>query len=525
MPESTATPLSRRRFLAVAGATALGAVTFGTVLEVLGQTNVAAGGLAHPDSATGPGTGTIGSSPSSPTDSPGPTAGARHRYHSRPDLTPPVVDVVTPYGPAAPGLTFLTPNNGAGSDGPLIVDNAGHPIWVRPDSNGSGASTFRPITYLGQPALSWWEGANNNGIGVGEFVIADPAYRELARVKAVGASQADHHEFQVTPDGRVFLFSDAGVAASAVIGAAPQPWRVLDCAIQEIDITSGALLFEWHAADHIGLDESYVAPPTTSGTLHDYVHANSIEIDTDGNLIVSARNTSTIYKIDRATGAVMWRLGGKASDFRLGPGAAFSWQHDARRQPDGSLSLFDDGAAPGTSRGLILALDEASMSADLLREYHHAPPIRSTSEGNLQILPDGHVLIGWGSTSAYTEFTRDGQVVMDATFPASATAYRDLRYPWAGRPIDRPALAVEPAGAEMTVYASWNGATEIVRWQVLGGTSGGASAAALTPLAAGPWTGFESTIVVGRRAPLVAVEAIDRDGHILGRSSTVSLPA
>ena len=516
MPEST-TPWSRRRFVALAGATAIGAVSVGAMLEILAGANEPptepAAGL--PNAATAPG---HGSSTPVPADSPGPDSTARHHYHSRPDLTPPVVGVVTPNGPASPGLTFLTPNNGAGSDGPLIVDNAGHPIWVRPDTGGAGASTFRPITYRGQPALSWWEGANNNGIGIGEFVIADPAYRELTRVRAIGSAQADHHEFLVTAADSAFLFSDTGVPTSAVAGASPEPWRVLDCAIQEIDIATGALLFEWHAVDHIDLGETFVAPPATASTLHDYVHANSIEIDTDGNLIMSARNTSTIYKIDRTTGVVIWRLGGKASDFRLGPGAAFSWQHDARRQPDGSLSLFDDSVAPGTSRGLILELDETAMTASLLREYRHVPPIQSSSEGNLQVLPNGHVLVGWGSVSAYTEFTTAGEVVMDATFPASATAYRDVRYPWVGKPTDLPALAVDKAGAGMTVYASWNGATEVARWQVLAGASPGS----LAQVAAGPWTGFESTIQVGRQAPLVAVQAIDRNGHVLGTSVPIS---
>ena len=523
MPNETTAPWTRRRFVALAGATAIGAVSIGAVLEVLAGANQPTVGSALDPAAGGPAgaAGSTGSPTPVPADSSGPGPAARHHYRSRPDLTPPVVGVVTPNGPASPGLTFLTPNNGAGSDGPLIVDNAGHPIWVRPDTNGVGASTFRPISYLGRPALSWWEGANNNGIGIGEFVIADPAYRELTRVKAVGSAQADHHEFLVTAADSAFLFSDTGVASTAVSGGSPEPWRILDCAIQEIDIASGSLLFEWHAVDHIALDETFVAPPLVATTLHDYVHANSIEIDTDGNLIMSARNTSTIYKIDRTTGDVIWRLGGKASDFRLGPGAAFSWQHDARRQPDGNLSLFDDSTAPATSRGLILALDETAMTASLVREYRHAPAILSTSEGNLQVLPNGHVLVGWGSTSAYTEFTAGGEVVMDATFPASATAYRDVRYPWVAKPVDKPALAVEKAGAGMTVYASWNGATEIARWQVLAGTSAGA----LGPVASAPWTGFESEIPLTEQAAFVAVQAIDRNGHVLGTSDSASLPA
>jgi hypothetical protein len=520
MPNPSTSPWSRRRFLTVAGATAVATLSLGAVLDLVGSGRHSIVDLDDPASPLGGPAGTNPAGSPLPGGSGGPTAGARHRYYSRPDLTPPVVNVDVAAGPPAPGLTFLTPNNGAGSDGPLIVDSAGHPVWVRLDSNGVGASTFRPITFEGGPALAWWEGANNNGIGIGEFVVADPGYQEITRIRAVGPAQADHHELLITPQGTALLFSDEGKPATSVIGAGPRPWRVLDCAIQEIDIASGSLLFEWHAIDHIGLDESLVDPPTTAATLHDYVHANSIDIDADGNLIMSARNTSTIYKIDRASGAVIWRLGGRRNDFAMARGSAFSWQHDARRLPGGRLSLFDDSAAPGTSRGIILSLDETARTASLLSEYHHAPPILSTSEGNLQVQPDGHVLVGWGSTSTYTEFSADGRLVMDATIPASATAYRDLRATWVGKPRDRPAVAVVPAGQTLTVYASWNGATEIDRWQVLGGST----ADALVTVDATARTGFETAIPVGRRYPLIAVQAIDAGGRILGTSNPIPTP-
>ena len=510
--------MTRRQFLAAAGAVAVSGLALAVVLDKLEAADGAP--PTFPDPA--PAGDSVQPAGSGASEKAGQTlAGVRHHFESRPDLTPPVVSVQTPNGGPSPGLVFFTPDNGAPPDGPLIVDNAGHPIWVRPDTNGIGASTFRPITYRGRPALAWWEGGNNNGIGIGEFVIADSSYTEIIRVKAVGGSRADHHEFRLTQQGSVLIFSDSGVAATRVAGSGPQPWEVLDCAIQEIDIASGRLIFEWHAVDHINLDESKVAPPATTGLLYDYVHANSIDVDGDGNLIMSARNTSTIYKIDRTTGDVIWRLGGKASDFALNPGAAFSWQHDARRQADGSLSLFDDNAAPGTSRAIVLRLDETAMTASLLRAYAHTPGLLATSEGNLQILPNGNVFVGWGSVPEFSEFTRDGQLVFDGTFPASGTSYRDLRSAWVGRPTDRPAIAVKASGASLTVYASWNGATEIASWQVLAGPS----ASRLAVVGSARRSGFETTISVGRTGPLLAARAIDRAGNVLGLSDPVPAPA
>ena len=515
MSNPTGLNWSRRRFLTTAGAVAVSGLAFGAILN---QLEAAPGTSSAAPRAGG------SDQPSSPGPSGGPAealTGGRHRYESRLDLTPPIVDLLPSGGGPSAGLIFLTPGNGAGTDGPLIVDNAGHPIWVKADAGGLGASTFRPITHQGRPALVWWEGGNNNGIGIGEFVLADSSYTEIGRVKAVGSSRADHHEFQLTRHGSALIFSDSGVAATLVAGSSPQPWQVLDCAIQEIDLATGRLLFEWHSVDHIGLDESRVDPPATAGVLYDYVHANSIEVDHDGNLLMSARNTSTVYKIDRGTGDVIWRLGGKANDFTMNPGAAFSWQHDARRQPDGSLSLFDDNAAPGTSRAIVLQVDETARTASLVRAYAHSPALLATSEGSVQILPNGNVFVGWGSVPEFSEFTRDGRLVFDATFPASGTSYRDQRFAWIGRPAELPAVAVKAEGTGLTVYASWNGATEVASWQVLGGSSG----ATLALIGSARRSGFETAIPVGRTEQLLAARAIDRSGAILGTSLPVRAPA
>src|SRR5207248_1924871 len=104
---------------------------------------------------------------------------------------------------------------------------------------------------------------------------------------------------------------------------------VVDSVVEEIDIPTGLLLLRWDSLDHVPVSDSYAPlPPRRTRDPFDYFHANSIAVDRDGNLVVSGRNTWTAYKLDRHTGAVIWRLGGKHSSFRLAPRTYWAFQHD-----------------------------------------------------------------------------------------------------------------------------------------------------------------------------------------------------
>jgi hypothetical protein len=232
---------------------------------------------------------------------------------------------------------------------------------------------------------------------------------------------------------------------------------------------------------------------------------------------VSSRNTHTIYKINRKTGNIIWRLGGKRSDFALGPGVAFGWQHDVRRQRDGTLTMFDNEAAPKLrkqSRGLVLRIDERHKTATLVHSFVHTPPLVSVDQGNMQELPNGKYLVGWGHQPYVTEFGPHGKTLLDLRFGRSGVdSYRAYRFHWVGRPHAKPAVAVEGN----TLYASWNGATEVRSWQLLGGTD----KTKLRPLLAVPKTGFEAAIPLPADTPWVAVRALDRLGRSLARSAAV----
>jgi hypothetical protein len=423
-------------------------------------------------------------------------------YVSRTDLRPPVLDVDPPgHG----GFYFLAPKRDAEQRGVLIADGTGDLVWFHPVS--PEATDFRVQRYRGEPVLTWWEGHSAKGYGHGRFAIVDRSYRRIATVRAANGLRADEHEFQLTTRGTALILAYRHVG------------KILEGVIQEVDVETGKVLFEWHSLDHVRRSESYFRPargsPLDPG---DYFHVNSVSEDADGNLLVSARNTSAVYKLDRRTGKIIWRLGGKRSDFRLGPGTRFWWQHDARRQADGTITLFDDGAAPPRakrSRALALRIDGRTVT--VARAQAHPRGLLATSQGNAQFLRDGHVVVGWGAEPYVSEFDGDGKLVFDARLPKEVDTYRAYRFAWAGRPRTRPAIAVRRKDLdENDVYASWNGATNVAAWVVLAGDGGGA----LRAIAHVPKRGFETRIRVRRGFARYAVRALDGSGLTLATSRT-----
>ena len=402
----------------------------------------------------------------------------------------------------------------------MILDNEGQPVWLRPVAKeAEDAMDFRAQSYRGEPVLTWWQGTHG-GFGRGEYLIFDDSYSEVTRLRAGNGYEGDHHEFLITPQDTalVLIYHEVPMDLSAFGG--PTDGSVLDGIAQEIEIETGEVLFEWHSLDHVGLGESYYEPKPDQKEAYDYFHINSVDVDSDQNLLISARRTSTVYKIDRKSGEVVWRLGGKRSDFQMGEGAWFAYQHDARRHPGGLVTVFDNrGAAmKEQSRGLMLKVDEEAMTADLVREYTLPHEPFGIYQGNVQVLPNGNAFVGWGSAPYFAEFAREGQPLFDVSFPAEVESYRAFRCPWEGRPKDAPAVAVEPGRDDRTtLYASWNGATEVATWEVLAGPG----PEGLEPLGSAPRKGFETAISFTTEEPYVAARALDRSGQTLGTSEAV----
>jgi hypothetical protein len=374
-------------------------------------------------------------------------------------------------------------------------------------------------SYRGAPVLTWWQGRFVRGWGRGEYVIADGSYRPVARVQAGNGYRGDHHDFTLTSRGTALLTIYDAVRRDLSSVGGPRRGTVMDGVLQEVDVETGRVLFEWHSLRHVGIAESYKSVPEQPRDPWDYFHINSADVDRDGHLLVSARNTHAVYKVDRSSGAIIWRLGGKRSDFGLGRGSRFAWQHDVRPQPDGTLSVFDNAASPKVrkrSRGIVLTLDGGKRRARLKHQYEHGD-VLAPNKASMQVLPNGNAFVGWGAEPHLSEFSRRGRLLFDAHFPRKVDSYRSYRFPWTGRPAGPPAVAARRGDGAVTVYASWNGATEVTSWQVLAGPG----ADMLQPVGSARRDGFETAIRVRTAEPYVAVQARDRAGEVIGTSRAV----
>jgi hypothetical protein len=322
---------------------------------------------------------------------------------------------------------------------------------------------------------------------------------------------ADNHEFTITPQGTALLSAYQIIPADLSSVGGPRQGKLIDSTIQEIDIATGQVLWQWQAYGHVPLTDSYAGTPGNGP--YDFFHLDSIQQLPDGNLLVSARHTWAVYEINKQTGAILWELGGKQSGFRFGPGAHFAWQHDARMQPDGTITLFDNGAGPGPqherqSRALRVRLDFNNHRATLIKAYTNDPSRLSSSQGNVQILPDRNVFVGWGSVPNFTEFSRSGRQLFSVYFHSPLQTYRAFRHDWWGQPAAPPDIAVVATRRGTNVYASWNGDTEVHAWRVLAG----ASPSALKSLGQFPKANFETKMPVHSKQPYFAVQALgDRD--------------
>jgi hypothetical protein len=448
-------------------------------------------------------------------------------FRTRPDLSPRAVDVAMQPHDSAPGYVFVAPKkSGPGQGGPLIVDKSEQVVWFHPVwEKAPRAMDFKVQNYRGEPVLTW---------GAGDHLILDSSYNEIARFHAGNGYRGargkpdDHHEFLISPEDTALITIYNPVRGDLSLIGGPKDGVVWEGMVQELDIESGEVLFEWHSLDHVDLEETYISP---SADVHvrsgiDYFHINSIDVDHDGNLLVSARRTSCVYKIHRESGEVIWRLGGKKSDFEMRPGTRFAYQHDARRQSDGTITIFDNGTtvihkgsprANEESRGIVLELDEEKMTASLVGEYTHPDKLFADAGGNMQVLPNGNVIIAWGRALVFSEFSKDGELLFSASFPTNGS-YRAFRFPWMGHPSDQPAAVAERASEEeVRVYASWNGATQVAAWEVLAGPSPDQ----LESLGSVPRDGFETAVLVRTAEPYVVVRAKDRSGRVLGATEPV----
>lgn len=489
-------------------------------------------------------------------------------FLSRPDLKPPAVEITegpawSEHEPDEDEHVFISPNYGTPTpqDGSMILDSAGELVWMKPASDedpDDDPFDLRVQQLGGEDVLTVYEGPSAGGHGHGGVTVLDDSYEEIARVTtggSLGPDQADLHETTITEDGTMLLAAYVPTEADLADLGGPGDGYVEDAVIQEVDIATGEVLFEWSALDHVPVTDTMLdyaeereeladeaeegeepAVPGSEEEPFDYFHINSIAVDDDGSLLVSARHTHAVYRLDRTTGEVDWTLGGSSGDFRMDEEAVFTWQHDAHRAPDGTLTVFDNHAHGGdddeSSRGLRLALDEEEMTAEVVAEYLPPEERVSSAMANAQELDDGGMFIGWGSRPHYSKYTADGELVydvchgdecLDGDYSGGGGSYRAYTFDWTGRPTTDPDAVLAEEDGEAAVHVSWNGATEVAEWRLTAGEDGGGTAEATTV----ERDGFETAVPVpeeGLEAESLTVEALDADGEVLGGTTPTEQP-
>ena len=368
--------------------------------------------------------------------------------------SPPPVTVLT-HGNVGQGDFFVSPFGAQSTyaNGPEILDQNGNVVWFKSVPAGQEASDFRTQTYKGQPVLTWWQGTGLGGLAQGTDYIYNDHYQQIAAVQAGNGLSADGHEFLITPQNTALILAYTTATADLTSIGGPANQTVIDGVVQEINIKTGKVLWQWNSADHVPYSQSEQPLPASPSTPWDWFHINAIKQDTDGNLLIDARDTWTSYKVDRHSGQIIWQLGGKASanNFNIvaAPGQVLNkagvitaWQHDFESQGNGIYTFFDNESAGvantgvdataqfGLSRAVTVKLDQRTHTATLINSFNQPEGLTAPSQGNSQRTAEGNTVVGWGSLPYWSEFSPSGQLLYNAQFPTGVNSYRAYLLPW-----------------------------------------------------------------------------------------------
>jgi hypothetical protein len=449
-------------------------------------------------------------------------------FVSRPDLSPPTVRITQLASGSAeestPRFIALAPDNVIANSTPwqqgvMLVDRLGRLVWFEPAALGQKPFDLKVQTYQGKPALTWWEGTLIADFGSGKARIADTTFKTIKTVSAANGLTMDLHEFTITSTGAglATAYHETTADLTALMGA--KQGRIATCHAQVLDLATGKATFDWNSLQHVAPAESYQRAPRVAKNLYDYFHMNSLQMLDDGSLLISARNTWTVYRVNGKTGEVIWRMGGKKSDFAIEPAAAWAWQHHATMWNPTTMTVFDNSSTKNApSRGLLLSVDESAMTVKLSQEFKAPTGFYAGTLGSVQLMSNGNVFVGWGTQPYFTEFASSGKQLLFGQLPLGTRSYRAFLVDVVGAPAEKPAIVAKAyAAGGYQVYVSWNGATEIDSWRI----DAGPTAQSLKPVGTSPWTGFETEIVVDAVGPSFQAVALDVNGKELGSSAVI----
>ncbi len=361
---------------------------------------------------------------------------------------PPPVTFLTPNGTVGHGDIFVTPTGDTGTyaNGPEILSPTGQVVWFHPIPAGETAADFRTQTYDGQPVLTWWQGTGLGGLSTGTDYIYNERYQQIATVNAGNGLSADGHEFLITPWNTALILSYTTATADLTSIGGPADQTVINGVVQEIDIRTGQVLFQWNSEDHVPFSQSEQALPSSASTPWDWFHINAVHLDPEGNFLVDARDTWTTYDVSRRSGQILWRLGGKDSSFTEQTASGqvldsaneiFVWQHDPEALGNDTYTFFDNESSGVPllpySRAVTVKLNFQHRTATFVASDDQPEGLSAASQGNAQTTQERNLFVGWGALPYFSEFSPSGSLLFNAEFPAGVNTYRAYLLPWNSR--------------------------------------------------------------------------------------------
>jgi hypothetical protein len=367
-----------------------------------------------------------------------------------------------------------------------------------------------------------------NRESAGSAIIYNNQYKPVQIVPRPGSAN-DNHEFYLKNQSKALLVTHKDEEMAVATFGQPDRWIGMRTnGFIELDINTGQYIFEWFSAAHIAVDESFVTNIHDKFPDPDYLHVNSVDKSENGDYLISARHTNAIYLVSGQDGHIIWRLGGKKSNFEMD--FRFTGQHNARFLSMNSthitISFLDNGANflvvnEPVSSALYVELDLVRMKARVLNRYMRPDGGNNPARGSMQTLPNSNVLVSWSYYGYMSEFTHDGQLLMDASFASERfSTYRASKHPWKSQPSSPPTMAASCYGvngsALSTVFhVSWNGATDVKRWKFFARANATATDREIGSIER---TKFESSFMSRGFMDWVSVQALDLEGNIIGNS-------
>jgi hypothetical protein len=287
----------------------------------------------------------------------------------------------------------------------VVIDNTGRVVWYHRFPNGSG------LNFQAQPNGRYVARPPPSGPSEpAPFMEVDPFGRTTRTLDCLGGPRPRFHDLLVEPDGSYWILCDeTRVMDLSQHGGHPSA-NVTGTVIQHVGV-SGELLFEWSVFDHFAIGD--LDPAERNRPTVNWTHGNALDLDKDGNLLVSFRNLSEITKIDTRSGQIIWRMGGAGNQFTFHetPPPPFARQHGVRVTEDGRVLLLDNLGDPNGSRARLYDVDGASRTARLVAQYASQPSVVGELGGTTQSLPNGHALVSLGNGGRVEEFNEAGEVV------------------------------------------------------------------------------------------------------------------